>query len=1123
MKALTIVLVMLSLLTLCNGFEVCGNYKKTDKTIRIGFLSRYTTSKVILGAVPLAIEHINSNNKLLPGRVLEYQAVNIVKTSSVEIIKNMTNLMLNSIDAFIGPEDLCFNEALVASAWNIPLISYSCADMKVGNKTQFSTFARSSLGPPEKISKSVIALLSYYNWRKFIIDLSSKNNLNLTQIKEFSDYLSNKHENMEKIVDETFKKTRIYVFVGGQYAFVAFMHCLEERDLLNSGEYMVILVNDEFTFPNNDINQSDHHLYRFFSRSKKKTLNPKTFQSVLQITLTTPSSNLTQFHKEIRAKAHEKFNVPLHSRILPLFLSAKAAYLYDAVMIYAKAATQMLNSGGNIKDGTTLMQKFVFNNTFTSVQGFDWLQIGKSINNNPSSSLDLLKETLLEVKDYIDESENILILGDFNHELKWGSPLELFMLQSFGTRLFSPRELTTNARTVINGVFGRIEDYNVEVFIYESYASHHKPLVIRIFIDENGNAEGNFSLFTISYINKTYSVQQVGTFVESNSQNGIPKFQLNNKSQISWVNGNPPIDEPSECGFEGCSYNWSYAIMSCFTILGFMSFIGIIIKHYRYEQRLQSLLWKIDLKEITQLAVEDETYGYNKIMKEGNKELIIAKYRGNFVAMKRINKRAIELTRNVRKELQIMRELRHENLSQFIGVTLETSNIFIISQFYARGSLENLLTNDDLKLDEMFISSLVFDAIKGMIFLHDSEIGFHGNLRTSNCLVDSRWCLKIADFGLNEFQNGATNRYKLKNLLTKAPELFDPDAPIGTQKSDVYSFGILLYEIYGRKGPFGIGYEFNESTIPIYEDILAKLRNPQKHIRPSMNNFRAPDCVKETITLCWHKDPFERPDMKMIKLKLKELKWGLKSNIFDNIMLLMEKYASNLEELVQERTNQLVEEKKKTEGLLLRMLPKSVAETLICGHQLNAEYYDCVTIMFSDLVGFTEICSTSTPHEVVEMLNFLYSLMDSIITNFDCYKIETIGDAYMVCSGAPIRNEDHALQVASLALNIMEKVSTLEIPHKKGEFFKIRMGLHSGQVVAGIVGDKMPRYCLFGDSVNTASRMESTSEPLKIQISFDTFKLLKKYGNFVCIERDGGVTFIKGKGQMKTFWLMGKH
>ncbi|KAG5684827.1 hypothetical protein PVAND_014039 [Polypedilum vanderplanki] len=95
-------------------------------------------------------------------------------------------------------------------------------------------------------------------------------------------------------------------------------------------------------------------------------------------------------------------------------------------------------------------------------------------------TLDLLKQTLLEVKDFIDESENILILGDFNHELKLGNQLESFMLGIFGTRLFSPRESTTNARTVIDRVFGRNEDYDVKDFIYESYASHHKPLVIRV-------------------------------------------------------------------------------------------------------------------------------------------------------------------------------------------------------------------------------------------------------------------------------------------------------------------------------------------------------------------------------------------------------------------------------------------------------------------------------------------------------------------------------------------------------------------------------------------------------------------------------------------------------------------
>ncbi|KAG5684654.1 hypothetical protein PVAND_013872 [Polypedilum vanderplanki] len=128
------------------------------------------------------------------------------------------------------------------------------------------------------------------------------------------------------------------------------------------------------------------------------------------------------------------------------------------------------NESYNIPDFEEISRNRLMDNRLTII----------NIYNNPSSSLDLLKETLLEVKDYNDESENILILGDFNHELKLGSPLESFMLQSFDTSLFSPRESTTNARTVIDGVFGRIEDYNVEIFIYESYASHHKPLVIRV-------------------------------------------------------------------------------------------------------------------------------------------------------------------------------------------------------------------------------------------------------------------------------------------------------------------------------------------------------------------------------------------------------------------------------------------------------------------------------------------------------------------------------------------------------------------------------------------------------------------------------------------------------------------
>ncbi|GIX67922.1 atrial natriuretic peptide receptor 1 [Caerostris extrusa] len=264
---------------------------------------------------------------------------------------------------------------------------------------------------------------------------------------------------------------------------------------------------------------------------------------------------------------------------------------------------------------------------------------------------------------------------------------------------------------------------------------------------------------------------------------------------------------------------------------------------------------------------------------------------------------------------------------------------------------------------------------------------------------------------------------------------------------------------------------------------------------------------------------------------------------------MMEKYANNLEALVDERTDQLIEEKKKTDALLYEMLPRQVfiifqtlfqvmktilykryvADQLKKGNKVEAESFDCVTIYFSDIVGFTTMSAQSSPlqpffysfHGFVTLsdrcalneskasvdgsglfLNDLYTCFDSIIENYDVYKVETIGDAYMVVSGLPSKTETTMLRRLPRWLYIYWK------PSKRA-------------VCAGVVGQKMPRYCLFGDTVNTASRMESTGLPLRIHCSEECKRLLDKLGGYKVEER--GVVSIKGKGEMCTYWLVGQE
>ncbi|XP_072525823.1 guanylate cyclase soluble subunit alpha-1 [Salminus brasiliensis] len=195
----------------------------------------------------------------------------------------------------------------------------------------------------------------------------------------------------------------------------------------------------------------------------------------------------------------------------------------------------------------------------------------------------------------------------------------------------------------------------------------------------------------------------------------------------------------------------------------------------------------------------------------------------------------------------------------------------------------------------------------------------------------------------------------------------------------------------------------------------------------------------------------------------------------------------------------LEEEKRRTVELLFTIFPGNVAQRLWQGLPVQAKKFDGVTVLFSDIVGFTAICSRCTPMQVVNMLSELYTRFDRHCGELDVYKVETIGDAYCVAGGLHKESPTHAVQIALMALKMMELSDEVTTP--MGEVIRMRIGIHSGSVLAGVVGVKMPRYCLFGNNVTLANKFESCSVPRKINISPTTYRLLKDHPEFTFIPR----------------------
>ncbi|CAH1793794.1 unnamed protein product [Owenia fusiformis] len=1018
--------------------------------LKVGYLTAVTNQtpkhrsgrqgKIISGAMTYAVNEINADPSVLPNHSLHF-IWNDTGISTLVGTKALTQQWREGAVAFFGPEDSCAVEGRVAASWNLPMISYKCADQSVSDKELYPTFAR-TFPPATQVTKSIIALLLKFNWMRFTIVagsypkwqdiaknleyIATRHNFTINGRFDFEqpyypDYKSKspRGDPLPRIVQESYVDTRVYVFLGEHNGMVGLLTNLESRGILDTGEYIVIHIDHKEYDKENPI--------KYFQSTfdhPKSTGNLRAARSLLTIVSSPPTNPLySKFHEEVnRFLLRRPFNFtnPFGKAKV---ISVYAAYLYDAVHLYARALHEVLVEGGSVTNGSYIISKMK-GKTYRSIQGF------------------------------------------------------------------------------------------------------------MSYIDNQGDAEGNYTVlsrqpFVSTHAN--YSMMPVGHFQIENNE--LPVFTYLPGRAINWLKGEVPIDEPA-CGYRGerCIPKPNKTLEIVLGVIGgivlvILVVVSIIYRNWRYELELAGLLWKIDAADILGIGA----FGSKAtLMSQGSMESRMsanqmfaktAKYKGQVVALRNIHK--MDFNRALQKEMKMMKDLLHDNINAFIGACVGPDFLITVTDYCSKGSLQDILENDDLKLDAMFIASLVMDLIKGMIFIHDSEMHSHGNLKSSNCVVNSRWSLQITDYGLTEFRQTSSpqdNEYGFyRNLLWRSPELLRcANYPKhGTQKGDVYAFGIILYEIVYRLGPYG-----NCELSP--KEIIAKVIGPLCPVfRPTITPHSCQDYVTSCMTECWDEYPENRPDFREIRSKLKPMRQGMKTNIFDNMMAMMEKYQANLETLVEERTDQLMDEKRKTEALLLRMLPKSIAETLKTGDNVIPENFESVTIYFSDICGFTAMSAASTPFQVVDLLNDLYTTFDSIIHHYDVYKVETIGDAYMVVSGIPIRNGiKHAGEIASMSLHLLTAIKTFKIRHLPNETLKLRIGIHSGPCVAGVVGLTMPRYCLFGDTVNTASRMESNGEPLKIHASGQCQNLLSKLGGYTLEER--GLVAMKGKGEVLTYWLTGE-
>ncbi|CAB9522693.1 activated protein kinase catalytic subunit alpha-1 [Seminavis robusta] len=425
---------------------------------------------------------------------------------------------------------------------------------------------------------------------------------------------------------------------------------------------------------------------------------------------------------------------------------------------------------------------------------------------------------------------------------------------------------------------------------------------------------------------------------------------------------------------------------------------------------------------------------------------------------------------SLKSEMRLLSKLRHPNVVTIMGCT---QDMRLVMEYMELGSMSDVLRSPTMVVDDGKVLGMVQDVAKGLRFLHATNI-IHGDLKAQNVLVDAKFRAKVADFGLSKHPRRRRGKGASGTPFWMAPELLRGTSG-NTTMSDIYSFGVFLFEAYKRQYPYQ-GEDPNE--------VLRKIIDPLVNKCPSIPS-RCPMQVAGLMEACFE-EPEGRPTASEID----------------------EKLAS------------ITQDGGRGQALLWELFPRHVAAAIRDGRTVEPETHENVSVLVSNIVGHETLESTLSPTKHSNLLDRLYSKLENLCDLHNVFRLVTGDDGFMCATNLAEEQHDHVRSIAAFATDALKAAACTLVDEgdpSKG-YVSIRIGISSGTVVSHVVGSRTPRYSIFGQPVNIATKLESSAVPGRAQCSEVSADLLKEQDPEADLFLHGTVP-IDGGNEIVSYWI----